>query len=480
MVEDYKLDPVSKAYARFFESEEARTSQGMRPRHARALSHCLAHPAPPPPTPGHPAPVSYGCRVGERAGAAPNDPRASAKKRKRHAMPKQIITSSSSPTTGFTDKATPSPLAQAIRFGNMLFLSGQGPLDPETREVVSTDIQEQTRQTLSNLERILDAAGATFANVVNMRVCLRDTADFPKFNEAFTEYMQGEKVTRTCIAAAPLTAKASTSRSTASRCSTEERMRAGWRPERRNRKIGTAASGRGHDNRMRVPERYHDGLRFYERLGPHRTTEERLNGQPLTVFAERARTGCTFGCSPRDVLHLVANLPAADVRGLRIIVMRQPTRKQEVLRPVWGRCVFDANFGSRRGPAIILEAIDLTQPLQWSRKVSFEDRAELERLVEDGHRAIKTRRGTTLVIDRSSVRSTVLYRTLLHEIGHWTDWRNRVLKPGLAPDRPRRRELEIEYFARPKIEREHAAHRYAADQAERLRSRGVIPFDLME
>ena len=118
-------------------------------------------------------------------------------------MPKQIVTSSSSPTTGFTDKSTASPLAQAIRWGDMLFVSGQGPLDPETREVVSTNIQEQTRQTLGNLERILDAAGATFANVVNMRVCLRDTADFPKFNEAFTEYMQGEKVTRTCIGGTP-------------------------------------------------------------------------------------------------------------------------------------------------------------------------------------------------------------------------------------------------------------------------------------
>ncbi|MAF47997.1 MAG: RidA family protein [Rhodospirillales bacterium] len=118
-------------------------------------------------------------------------------------MAKQIITSSTSPTTGFTDKSTPSPLAQAIRWGDTLFVSGQGPLDPETKEVVSTDIQEQTRQTLSNLEGVLAAAGAGFANVVNMRVCLRDTADFPKFNETFAEILAGEKVTRTCIGGTP-------------------------------------------------------------------------------------------------------------------------------------------------------------------------------------------------------------------------------------------------------------------------------------
>jgi 2-iminobutanoate/2-iminopropanoate deaminase len=118
-------------------------------------------------------------------------------------MPKQIITSPDAPTTGFTDKSTPSPLAQAIRTGDLLFVSGQGPLDPKTREVVSTDIKEQTRQTLSNLQSILGAAGLSFAHVVNMRVVLRNTEDFPAFNEAFRDFMAGERVTRTCIGATP-------------------------------------------------------------------------------------------------------------------------------------------------------------------------------------------------------------------------------------------------------------------------------------
>jgi 2-iminobutanoate/2-iminopropanoate deaminase len=118
-------------------------------------------------------------------------------------MRKQIITSPDAPTTGFTDKTTPSPLAQAIRAGNLLYVSGQGPLDPKTREVVSPDIREQTRQTLTNLKSILVAAGLTMASVVNMRVVLRNTEDFPAFNEAFREFMAGEKVTRTCVGATP-------------------------------------------------------------------------------------------------------------------------------------------------------------------------------------------------------------------------------------------------------------------------------------
>jgi len=118
-------------------------------------------------------------------------------------MGKQIITSPDAPVTGFTDKATSSPLAQAIRAGNLLFVSGQGPLDPKTREVVSPDIREQTRQTLTNLKSVLAAAGLTMANVVNMRVVLRNTEDFPAFNEAFREFMADEKVTRTCVGATP-------------------------------------------------------------------------------------------------------------------------------------------------------------------------------------------------------------------------------------------------------------------------------------
>jgi 2-iminobutanoate/2-iminopropanoate deaminase len=116
---------------------------------------------------------------------------------------KTIISAKNAPVTGFTDKQKPSPIVQAIRAGNFLFVSGQGPLDPETKEVVSADIVEQTRQTMTNLRAILEAAGATFENVVNMRVCLRNVEDFPKFNEAFREIIGDAKVTRTCTGGTP-------------------------------------------------------------------------------------------------------------------------------------------------------------------------------------------------------------------------------------------------------------------------------------
>src|SRR5256714_6798882 len=98
-------------------------------------------------------------------------------------MPKQIVASQSAPTTGFTDKGTPSPLAQAIRAGNLLFVSGQGPLDPKTREVVGTDIGGQTRQKLTNLKSGLAAAGLDFFHVVDMRAVLRSAGDFPALHQ---------------------------------------------------------------------------------------------------------------------------------------------------------------------------------------------------------------------------------------------------------------------------------------------------------
>lgn len=118
-------------------------------------------------------------------------------------MPKEIVTSSKAPTTGFTDKAKAPPIVQAIKAGPFLYVSGQGPLDPDTKEVVQGDIEAQTRRTMQNLIAVLEAGGATLAHVVNMRVCLRHVEDFPRFNETFREMMNGEKTTRTCIGGTP-------------------------------------------------------------------------------------------------------------------------------------------------------------------------------------------------------------------------------------------------------------------------------------
>ncbi len=65
------------------------------------------------------------------------------------------------------------------------------------------DIVRQTRRALDNLSNVLLAAGATVKDIVNVRVILRDIEDFPRFDDAFRDYLCGEKVTRTCVGGVP-------------------------------------------------------------------------------------------------------------------------------------------------------------------------------------------------------------------------------------------------------------------------------------
>jgi len=88
-----------------------------------------------------------------------------------------------------TDKAPKAvgPYSQAVRAGNMLFISGQLPLDPQTMEFVAGGVTEQTRRILANIAAILEAAGSSLAHVIKTTVMLKDMADFKAMNQAFAE-----------------------------------------------------------------------------------------------------------------------------------------------------------------------------------------------------------------------------------------------------------------------------------------------------
>ncbi|MGE5228021.1 MAG: Rid family detoxifying hydrolase [Planctomycetaceae bacterium] len=75
--------------------------------------------------------------------------------------------------------------SQAIRAGDFVFISGQGPLDPSTLEVLGTTIEEQTEQTLRNLRAIAEAAGGSLADVVKVSAFLSSIDLFPGFNETY-------------------------------------------------------------------------------------------------------------------------------------------------------------------------------------------------------------------------------------------------------------------------------------------------------
>ena len=90
-----------------------------------------------------------------------------------------------------TDEAPESigPYSQAIRHGETIHVSGQGPANPETREVETDDVREQTARTLENIEAILEAADSSLADVIKANVYVTDMGDYEAVNEVYAEYM---------------------------------------------------------------------------------------------------------------------------------------------------------------------------------------------------------------------------------------------------------------------------------------------------
>jgi 2-iminobutanoate/2-iminopropanoate deaminase len=96
------------------------------------------------------------------------------------------------------------PYSQAIRAGNMLFLSGQIPMDPKTSHLVAGGIEAQTRQVFSNIGEILKAAGASFDHVVSVGVFLADMNDFAKMNDVYATYFSSPAPARATVQVARL------------------------------------------------------------------------------------------------------------------------------------------------------------------------------------------------------------------------------------------------------------------------------------
>ena len=91
------------------------------------------------------------------------------------------------------------PYSQALKTGDMVFASGQIPLDPKTGEIVAGDIQDQTRQALNNLKAVLFAAGTSLNKVVKTTVFITDMGKFAAMNEVYSEFFKAEPPARSCV-----------------------------------------------------------------------------------------------------------------------------------------------------------------------------------------------------------------------------------------------------------------------------------------
>ena len=92
------------------------------------------------------------------------------------------------------------PYSQAIQVGNLIYTSGQIPIDPATGQLVEGGIKEQTRQSLNNIQAILQEAGLTMASVVKTTVFMADMADFADMNSIYAEFFTEPYPARSAVA----------------------------------------------------------------------------------------------------------------------------------------------------------------------------------------------------------------------------------------------------------------------------------------
>ena len=112
-------------------------------------------------------------------------------------MTRQAISTTNAP-------AAVGPYSQAIIAGDLIFCAGQGAIDPAPQDLRHGTVEEETERTLRNLEAVLDAAGATFADVVKTTVFLADINDFAAMNEVYAGFFPDPPPARTTVEVAAL------------------------------------------------------------------------------------------------------------------------------------------------------------------------------------------------------------------------------------------------------------------------------------
>lgn len=105
---------------------------------------------------------------------------------------KKIVSTTAAP-------AAVGPYSQAVRIGPMLFTAGQIPLDPQSGNIVSQDVAEQTRRVLDNLTAVLNAEGMSFSNIVKTTVFMTNLADFQTMNEVYASYFKDQPPARSTV-----------------------------------------------------------------------------------------------------------------------------------------------------------------------------------------------------------------------------------------------------------------------------------------
>ena len=117
-------------------------------------------------------------------------------------MQRREVRGGRNPVASYTEGPN-SPLSLATQHGNLLFLSGMGPIDPSTKTIPSQYIRQQVRITLNNLRTALEGAGSSMQNVLKVNCYLRNGEDFAAYNEVYGEFFRDGFPARTTVVAPP-------------------------------------------------------------------------------------------------------------------------------------------------------------------------------------------------------------------------------------------------------------------------------------
>ncbi len=96
------------------------------------------------------------------------------------------------------------PYSQAIIHNGLIFISGQGAIDPQTNELMHGTIEKEAELSMENIRIILEEAGSSLDNILQVTVYLLDMGEYNRFNEVYKRYFQGDLPARTCVQAARL------------------------------------------------------------------------------------------------------------------------------------------------------------------------------------------------------------------------------------------------------------------------------------
>jgi len=189
-------------------------------------------------------------------------------------------------------------------------------------------------------------------------------------------------------------------------------------PIKRNQNIGTKKSGYKKQSSFDIP--FQNWKPFYENLKIQEQCQREVNGKTFTFIVEKLKSNYIYACSIDEICKVLSYCPSEDLEGLSLVILRQPKKKEEILSPCWGRLIYEFNYQAKLQPAIIIESIDINEDIIIKgTDVSPFLQKEIEQLKNEGHEIKITNKKIIIKNTMQSVKNTQLYRTVLHEVGHY-------------------------------------------------------------